>query len=188
MRRYKGARSILELLFAGVDTKDDLLHAVRKNEMGMLRAEAGHGHKKISKAEEEQIANRYYSIVYKLKRDGLISEQGDGKDGKYILTGKGNKKLEGLRSRGELPMVHYKKEKGSRVIIVMFDIPEEHTRMRRWLRVVLKNLDFKLAQKSVWIGKTKIPGELIADLTHMGLDEFVEIFEVGSTGNLKHLI
>ena len=84
--------------------------------------------------------------------------------------------------------MYYPKEKGNKVIIVMFDIPEEYTKKRTWLRMVLGNLDFKMAQKSVWIGKTKIPKELIADIMKMKLEGFVEVFEVGSTGNLKHVI
>jgi len=174
MKKYKGARSILELINGGTNTQRGLLDIIRE-----IGAEMD---------EEKRMTKRYYSMVYKLKRDGLISEGYHGGEKRYTLTKIGKGKLEILESKDEFPGVYYKKEVGSRIIIIMFDVPEKHTKKRVWLRAVLGNLDFKMAQKSVWIGKTKIPKELIADIVRMKMEDFVEIFEVGSTGNLKHLI
>ena len=124
----------------------------------------------------------------KLKRDGLVKESGEGEEKEYALTVKGEQKLEILKSKDGFPDTYYTKEKSNKIIIVMFDIPEKDVRKRTWLRMVLNNLDFKMAQKSVWIGKTTIPKELIGDLMRMQLESYVEIFEVGNTGNLKNIL
>ena len=81
----------------------------------------------------------------------------------------------------------YEKESSERVTIVIFDIPEKERRKRDWLRAVLKNLGLKMIQKSVWIGKVKIPEALIKDLKRLNLIECVEIFEVSRTGSLEHI-
>jgi hypothetical protein len=45
-----------------------------------------------------------------------------------------------------------------------------------------------MVQKSVWVGKTKIPQDFLDDLFKLKLVDFVEIFEISRTGSLKHLI
>ena len=42
-----------------------------------------------------------------------------------------------------------------------------------------------MIHKSVWIGKEKIPQELIIDLEELKILNFVEIFEVTKQGTLK---
>ncbi|OGM93643.1 hypothetical protein A2524_03580 [Candidatus Wolfebacteria bacterium RIFOXYD12_FULL_48_21] len=195
--RYKSSLRILEAISEGIDAQLDLLEAVVEGGRGaspidinynLNKIRTGRDVRKRTEEEERKMTNRYYSLIYKLKRDGLINEEIGVEKKKYKITERGKQKLEFLKSKEGYPDVYYPKEKGNKVIIVMFDIPEEYTKKRTWLRMVLGNLDFKMAQKSVWIGKTKIPKELIADIMKMKLEGFVEIFEVGSTGNLKHVI
>lgn len=140
-------------------------------------------------AEIREAKKKYRSMLYKLKRDGLISEK--NKNGKKFIkiTVNGLRKLERLRkNREEFIPANYKKEIGNRYIIVIFDIPEVQRKRRAWIRSVLKNLGLKMAQKSVWVGKAKIPKDFIDDLFEWELDEFVEIFEITKSGNLKHII
>ena len=72
-------------------------------------------------------------------------------------------------------------------MIVVFDVPEKERRKRDWLRSVLKRLELKMVQKSVWIGKVKIPKELLDDLFNLKLLDYVEIFEVSKSGSLRQL-
>ncbi len=131
---------------------------------------------------------RYQNLVYKLKQNGLLEEV--EKEGKkfFRLTIEGKRKLGKVRENSSLPSTHYIKEKDDRFVIVMFDIPEKDRKKRAWLRAVLINLGFSMSQKSVWIGKVRIPRQFIDDLVKLRIDEFVEIFQVTKTGNLKHVV
>ena len=80
----------------------------------------------------------------------------------------------------------YSKEKGQFTIVV-FDIPEKERSKRAWIREVLKNLDLKMIQKSVWVGKVKIPKQFIDDLDKFNMVDFVEIFEISKAGSLKQI-
>lgn len=130
-------------------------------------------------AEEKRLFN---SLIYKLKRDGLVKKEVK-KDGKYNLsiTAKG---LAALREIRRKPNIRYRKTESKRLTIVIFDIPEEQRGKRDRLRETLINLGFKMSQKSVWIGRIKIPRELIEDLREQKIIKYVEIFEATRLGTL----
>ncbi|HDH31265.1 MAG TPA: CRISPR-associated endonuclease Cas2, partial [Candidatus Wolfebacteria bacterium] len=132
---------------------------------------------------------RYHSLIYKLKKDNLIKESVKGDKKFFIITKKGKDKLSLLikRNKKMLPKIFYQKEKGDKFIIIAFDVPETERIKRDWLREVIKNLGFKMIQKSVWIGKIKIPKEFLNDLLKLKLVDFVEIFEISKIGSLKHI-
>jgi len=135
-----------------------------------------------SAAEIRRIKRRCYSFFQSLKRDELIT----GTAAAPTLTLKGRFKLKELAKRKEeYVSTSYRREASDRVTIVMFDIPEERRRKRSWLRSVLKNLGFEKVQQSVWIGKVKIPRELLGDLERFSLMDFVEIFEATKVGTLS---
>ena len=125
-----------------------------------------------------------------MKRDDLIEENTEKNKKHFVLTEKGKNKLLNLltKRKNKFPENAYKKESGNNLIIVAFDIPETEKRKRGWVRAALKNLDFKMIQKSVWVGKTKIPKQFLDDLLKLRLIDFVEIFEVSKSGSLKHII
>jgi hypothetical protein len=195
--KYESSLKILDAISDGFFAPLDIFEAIvesgygasaKRIESNIHKMQRAREIKKWKREEERKRIKRFQSLIYKLKRDGLIEEKGIGDEMQYALTVAGEQKLEILKSKEGFPDTYYQKEKGDKVIIVMFDIPEDQTKKRTWLRMVLNNLDYKMAQKSVWIGKTKIPKELVADLTRMQLEGFVEIFEVGKTGNLRNLI
>ncbi len=146
--------------------------------------------KNVEDTYQKQIKQRYYNFIYKLQQSDLIKEKQEGRKKIFILTKKGKDKLTFLkRQKREKPSNHsYIKEKGDRFIIVMFDIPEKERRKRAWLRSALANLDFKIIQKSVWMGKTEIPKVFLEDLFKLKLIDCVEIFEISKTGSLKQII
>lgn len=128
---------------------------------------------------------RYSNLVSRLRRDGLIKEKS------VALTGRGLRKLKTLKDRyfNKLPDASsYSKEDGKKYVIIMFDIPEKEKKKREWLRSVLTRLGLKLAQKSVWIGRVKVPQNFLDDLAELKLTEYVEIFEISKTGSLESLI
>jgi hypothetical protein len=67
---------------------------------------------------------------------------------------------------------------------VIFDVPEKESYKRRWLRSVLKNMNFKMLQKSVWVGRTKVPKSLLDDMGALGMLDYVDIFAISKSGTL----
>jgi len=192
----KGALTvkILEILAESVLNMSDLIDAILSSGYGAsysqiefrLRSKSRQREGYLFRKYEKQ---RYYNLIYKLKRDGLIREI-DG-SGKKLLkaTGKGTKHLQFLEQKLKisLPNRHYSNQKQDKFVIVVFDVPEKERRKRDWLRNVLKKLELRMVQKSVWIGKIKIPRELLDDLFKLKLLKYVEIFEVSKSGSLRQL-
>ena len=86
---------------------------------------------------ERKASQRYYSLLHRLEKQGLI-ERKKRSGGVFIrLTGTGRKRMNMLKERRKesLPPRRYKKEEGERKFtIIAFDIPEERRRKRVWLR------------------------------------------------------
>ena len=139
---------------------------------------------------KKQEKQKYYNLLFYLKKAGLVEEKHKDRKKFFILTKKGKNKLILLKNKNneKLPKNFYEKEKNSKFTIVIFDIPEIERRKRDWLRMVLKNLDLKMIQKSVWMGKVKIPKEFLDDLFKLKLIDFVEVFEISKTGSLERLV
>ena len=119
-------------------------------------------------ADKERDARYYQNLLSRLQRDGLVVVSRAQESWPFVLTRKGIAQLAKLRQRlgeGDLPRSpHYAKESSPMLTIVTFDIPERDRHKRDWLRSALKNLSFRMLQKSVWIGKIKIPEAFFADL------------------------
>lgn len=142
------------------------------------------GRRARAQARDEEITRtRSAKFIYKLKRDGLIQEQ-QQKEGNvlYQLTRKGREKLHALMIRKPQ---RYRPLPSDSYVIVIFDIPEPERRKRVWLRWMLRDMGFSLVQKSVWMGKVKIPREFVNDLTTLRLNEYVQIFEARRLGTLS---
>jgi DNA-binding transcriptional regulator PaaX len=139
---------------------------------------------------QRQTRQRYFNLLYKLKRDGLIKEQKRSAKILFTLTLKGKHRLKTLRSEqlNALPSRKYEPEVNNVFTIVAFDVPESQRRKRVWLRSVLRNLGFRMLQKSLWLGKVKIPKKFIDDLYRLGLVDYIEIFEIKKAGSLSHIV
>lgn len=142
-------------------------------------------------SENKKLEQRFYNMLGHLLKDGLVEKE--KKDNKFFLkiTEKGKNKLQALRKlvKNKLPTPDYsiKKEKNETIILV-FDIPEKDKKKRDWLRAVIKDMGFKLLQKSVWLGKGKIPEKFILDLKLIKIVEYVDIFSISKAGSLHKLI
>lgn len=130
-------------------------------------------------SEFQRKKHNFQLILSKLKREGLVQK----KENKWSITSAGKEKLSKLLKR--LPRHRYSKEADSTVKIVIFDIPEKEQRKRAWLRRRLNELGFKILQKSVWMGKVKLPEEFIENLREYKVSQYVNIFEVTKTGSIR---
>jgi hypothetical protein len=132
---------------------------------------------------------RYYNLILRLKRDGLVEEKTKRGGKIFTLTKRGIAKLHVLQARAKnpFPAARYQKMPADTWTIVAFDVPEREKRKREWLRAALQRLGFTLVQKSVWIGKAKLPKEFLDDLAELRLLDAVEIFGITRAGSLKHV-
>ncbi len=141
---------------------------------------------KINKEFERQEKRRFASFIYKLKKDGLLMDAG-GEGGKILeITSLGRAKLAKTASKESLPKVNqYRTEEGGIFTLVIFDIPEDERRKREWIRRALAELGLTMVQKSVWLGKVRIPKQFIADLNELKILNFVQILEITKAGTLR---
>lgn len=129
----------------------------------------------------------FYSTLNKLKRDGFIEKNFSENKTHWTLTRKGKsgyKKL--LKIKREKISTSYKKEQSRTLNVIIFDIPECERNKRVWLRLVLLELGFSLLQKSVWIGKVKIPRDFIDDMREKKILNYVHIFEISKRGTINN--
>ncbi|MBM3257525.1 MAG: hypothetical protein FJY98_04380 [Candidatus Liptonbacteria bacterium] len=135
---------------------------------------------------QRKIKRRFYSLIQWLEKDGLVTRRGKRK---ICITKQGFAYLKRLEARKEREIIRtYPTERSTTLIMVAFDIPEQEKEKRVWLRGVLRELGFSLLQKSLWIGKIKIPEELLEDISRRGLGNRVEIFEITKQGSLREIL
>lgn len=147
---------------------------------------------RANKLEEQKQKRRFDKMLYRLKNDDLIEDKVNNGKSYFKLTSKGKERFEILKKRraNALPSNVYSShsQKSDKFVIVVFDIPERERRKRAWLRSALRNIGFQLVQKSVWMGKVRIPKEFLDDLKELRLVEFVEVFEISKAGSLQQLV
>lgn len=135
---------------------------------------------------DKQTRRNFNDFLYRLRKDNLIADAKKDQRHFFGLTSKGKKVLEKLRLNN-LPAGKYAVGEEDTWKILIFDIPEKERRKRFWLRSALKNLKFKMVQKSVWVGKVKLPRQFIQDLDGIGILSYIEIFLITKTGSLKQI-
>lgn len=184
-------RQILEFLEDGVVNQVNFFDAILSSGYGANMSKIEYEYQKNKKAydlREIQFNDfkikkkRLQKFLSKLKKDGLIVEIKNSS--KLAISDKGKERLSKLKTT---QTKYYEKEVNAGFVIVSFDIPEKLRRKRNWLREVIQNLGFKMVHKSVWVGKVKIPKQLIFDLEEMNILECVEIFEISKTGSLEKI-
>jgi len=115
---------------------------------------------------------KIYDSYYVLKNGGYIKEKKIGKKRIIYLTNKG--KMEVLKNefwKGE-------KKWDGKWRVIIFDIPEESSRHRDFLRRKLKWFGFKELQKSVWF----IPYDAQKEF-----EEFLKLCNVRLEGDIRYL-
>lgn len=128
---------------------------------------------------------KFYSLLNHLKRQGLVEKNSNSSGILWKITAAGLDKLKLFEERGG---VDYEIARDDKLKIVLFDIPEKEKWKRAWIREALKFLRFKMLQKSVWIGKSRIPERFLEDLRTRHLLGCVHILEVGKAGTVRELV
>lgn len=126
---------------------------------------------------------QFYNLLTKLKNQGLVEKKISKHGILWKITSAGLQKLRIFKeNRKEYETVSDNKPK-----IVAYDIPEREKQKRAWLREVLRLLGFQMLQKSLWMGKSKIPEDFLLDLRKKGIIDCVHIFEITKTGTIREL-
>jgi DNA-binding transcriptional regulator PaaX len=63
-------------------------------------------------------------------------------------------------------------------LLLMYDIPEGRKKERDWFRRQLKNFDFIMIQRSVWVGPSPLPVEFLDYLKKIGLQKEFKTFKL----------
>lgn len=63
-------------------------------------------------------------------------------------------------------------------LIVMYDIPAEKKKERDWFRRQLKNFNYEMIQKSVWVGPSPLPEEFLDYVKAIGLKDQLKTFKL----------
>lgn len=143
--------------------------------------------RKASQIHKRLQRQRVHEFISRLKKDGIVTQ--DKWRGIPKLTRQGFEILKKIQARhvNSLPLTRYSVIKDDFLKIVAFDVPESDRKKRNWIRNVLLNLGFKMVQKSVFVGKTKLPDEFTQDLIKLDLVDCIEIFIVSKHGTLRKM-
>ena len=152
-----------------------------------LRSHRGPIPFKTDWAESYREAQRFYAFMNKLKRQGFIAREKQGKTSLWRITKEGREKWRAIKERSEKIIPAYTGEDDGVLRIVAFDVPERERAKRTWLQAALKSLEFTLLQKSVWRGTVRIPKVFFEDLRKKGMLAYVHIFEAGKRRTLEEL-
>ncbi len=63
-------------------------------------------------------------------------------------------------------------------LILMYDVIEEKKKERDWFRRQLKNFDYIMIQRSVWVGPSPLPKEFLDYVKAIGLQEHLKTFKL----------
>lgn len=66
-------------------------------------------------------------------------------------------------------------------LLLIYDIPEGRKKERDWFRRQLKNFDFTMIQRSVWVGPSPLPAEFLNYLKRIGLQKEFKTFKLAKS-------
>ncbi len=126
-------------------------------------------------------------LLCRLRAQNLISSQNASRRSGNVwhITKNGAQALRMFRKNQVLndAMVENAGQK-DRLKIVSFDIPEDKKHARAWIRMALRRLEYRILQKSVWIGEAKLPKEFFIYLNERKIIDCVHVFEVTKRGSI----
>ena len=118
------------------------------------------------------------SLLYRLRREGLIMRQKREGRGIWALTKRGFKRLQ-----TDVIMPVPASDGISRIVI--FDIPERERKKRDAIRAELIACNFTRLQKSVWIGSNPLPEDFLLFADDLRLKGKLHIFSIREHGTIQ---
>ena len=113
----------------------------------------------------------FKSTLQYLKTNGYIQK----KDNVWNITEKGRGKIKKADSLKTFNSPFSTRDK--RNLLLMFDIPEEEKVKREWLRMHLKEFNYKMIQRSVWLGPSPLPNKFIEYLKSINLYKYLKAYK-----------
>lgn len=128
------------------------------------------------------------ALLSKLQKEGLVKRTGSRRFSHWRITAGGKRLLGKYRktiASSAAPPVFSEDESDGTVRIVTFDIPERERKKRDVLRECLKMIGFRQLQKSVWMGSTPLPEDLLAYLNERDTLRYVHIVSIREKGTIE---
>ena len=117
---------------------------------------------------------QFSRLIYRLKRNNLIKVKNLKGKKAIILTKRGIDKT----FKASFKVQERKRRKDGKWIMIIFDVPQKHSKARNLLRSVLLNLGYKMFQQSVWITPYDVSEKTERLLQAYSLDQYVKILIV----------
>jgi DNA-binding PadR family transcriptional regulator len=125
----------------------------------------------IKQALKNLTENNSRVILYRLQKKGLVERS--KKD--YKLTSLGLKYFKKIKQSND----ENKKKWDGKWRIASFDIPEKIKQEREWMRSKLFEAEYKMLQKSVFIGKRPLSEKLYKEILAKKLRDYIRMITVG---------
>lgn len=157
-------------LYAFLEKVGDVGHAVfrQRRTMGDIYPE----NPIIAKYRHMQDANQFAWLVKYLKQHNYIKVENLKGRQAIMLTKRGIDKALMASFKADKQL----KRKDGKWVMIIFDIPQKHPKARLLLRSVLKNLEYKMFQQSVWVTPYDVTDKTETLLQHYNLDKYVRVF------------
>lgn len=186
---------ILEILQDGVETTLTILDvATSIHYSSKARRYLSHGPYRLKTNWRDAYKERqkFYNTIQKLKSEGFIKRtHRKNRISSWAITAKGHTKLKFLRYNQSLslgPSQKRIKPKHEKTLkIIAFDIPEKERHKRDWLREVLTRLNYTMLQRSVWLGKIRLPEAFFHVLRDKKIIQYVHILKVYKSGTINRI-
>lgn len=120
------------------------------------------------------------SALNKLKHQGLVVRVGKLRSVKWKITTEGKQYIKNLY----LAVPEIPKQDGI-MRLVIFDIPEKQRYKRDLIRAELVSYNFKMLQKSVWLGTNPLPEDFVDIIDGLDLKNRIHIFSVSQSGTIE---
>ncbi|MEI7513169.1 MAG: hypothetical protein WCJ74_00930 [bacterium] len=120
----------------------------------------------------------FKSTLSRLKKNGYVLDE----KGMWKITPKGKKLVEeriGRLQTFKSPFtIHSKKN-----LLLFFDIPEPQKAKREWLRNHLINFNYKMIQRSVWLGPSPLPKDFTEYLKSIKIEKYIKTYKLAKDQN-----
>lgn len=147
---------------------------------------------KVNWADWYRKRRQFYNTLNYLHREKLIARKRKKGNSLWSITSHGIERLRQAQAERKHPFslttIDFRPPQGKGMTIVAFDIPEQKKRARIWIRKCLREMNFRILQKSVWMSKGgKVDDNFIFALRDRGLLDCVHIFSVNHQGTIREI-